>query len=230
MLSACPPPCIEFAPQPAHYRAMKSSWKTIRLAALGAMLVAGAADARVKLTGDRALTVIVWDYAGVSGSSLDEMETLSALVLYRAGIQTQWVHCGGHLQGPQPALCDANLGKGSVLLRILVAYPGNQNKLGDPLGTAMVESGYASIYATEIRKYAAHNGLTEGNLMAYAATHEIGHLLLGPNHTSSGIMRAVWGVAEYRGMDQRWLGFGAAERHSLWRAVPALDQLVTGLK
>jgi len=69
------------------------------------------------------------------------METLSALLLSRTGIGTQWVHCGGHLEGPQSALCDANLEKGSVMLRILVAYPGNQNKHGDPLGTAMVESG-----------------------------------------------------------------------------------------
>jgi hypothetical protein len=92
----------------------------------------------------------------------------------------------------------------------------------------MVESGYASIYATEIHKYAAQNGLADGSLMAYAATHEIGHLLLGPNHSSSWIMRAVWGEAEYRGMTQRWLGFGAAEQQALWRAVPALDELLAG--
>jgi hypothetical protein len=209
---------------------MNTSWKTISLAALGAIWMTAAADAREKLTGDRTLTVIVWDYAGVSDSSLDEMETLSALLLFRAGIGTEWVHCGSHLQGPQPALCDANLKAGSVLLRIVVAYPGNQNKRGDPLGTAMVESGYASIYATDIHKYAAHNGLPDGTLMAYAATHEIGHLLLGPKHSSSGIMRAVWGEAEYRGMDQRWLGFGAAEQQALWRAVPAPDQRLAGLK
>lgn len=105
------------------------------------MWVTVAANARERLPGDRTLTVIVRDYAGMSDSSLDEMETLSALLLSRAGIRTQWVHCGGHLQGPRPALCDANLGKGSVLLRIVAAYPGNQKKLGDPLGTAMVESG-----------------------------------------------------------------------------------------
>jgi len=209
---------------------MNTSWKTISLAALGAMWVTVAADAREKLPGDRTLTVIVLDYAGVPDSSLDEMETLSALLLYRAGIGTQWVHCGGHLQGPQPALCDANLEKGTVLLRILVAYPGNQNHRGDPLGTAMVESGYASIYAADIHKFAAHNGLPDGSLMAYAATHEIGHLLLGPNHSSSGIMRAVWGEAEYRGMAQRWLDFGATEQQSLRRAVPALDQPLAGLK
>jgi len=200
---------------------MNTSWKTISLAALGALWMTAAANAREKLTGDRTLTVIVWDYAGVSDSSLDEMETLSALLLFRAGVGTEWVHCGGHLQGPQPALCDAQLKAGSVLLRIVAAYPGNQNKRGDPLGTAMLESGYASIYATDIHKYAAHNGLSDGSLMAYATTHEIGHLLLGPNHSSSGIMRGVWGENEYRGMAQRWLGFGAAEKKALWRAVPA---------
>lgn len=189
-----------------------------------------AADGREKLPGDRTLTVIVWDFAGVSDSSLEEMETLSTLLLFHAGIGTEWVHCGGHQQGPRPALCDANLERGSVVLRIVVAYPGNQKKLGDPLGTAMVESGYASIYATDIHKYAAHNGLSDGSLMAYAATHEIGHLLLGPNHSSSGIMRAVWGEAEYRGMATRWLGFGAAEQQALWRAVPAPDQHLAGLK
>jgi len=230
MLPACPTPCIEFPPPLAHCRAMNTSWQTISLAALGALWMTAAADAREKLTGERTLTVIVWDYAGVSDSSLEEMETLSALLLFRAGIGTEWVHCGRHLQGPQPALCDAQLKPGSVLLRIVAAYPGNQNKRGDPLGTAMVESGYASIYAADIHKYAAHNGLPDGTLMAYAATHEIGHLLLGPKHSSQGIMRAVWGEAEYRGMDQRWLGFGVAEQQALLRAIPAPQQPLAGLK
>jgi hypothetical protein len=67
-------------------------------------------------------------------------------------------------------------------------------------------------------------------LMAYAATHEIGHLLLGPNHTSSGIMRAVWGKTEYRDMAQRWLGFSAAEQQALPRAIPTPDQRMASLK
>jgi len=230
MLPTCPTPCIEFRPPPAHCRAMKTSWKTISLAALGTLWMTVAAEAREKLAGDRTLTVIVWDFAGVSDSSLDEMETLSSLLLFRAGIGARWVHCGGHLQGSQPALCDAQLKPRSVLLRIVAAYPGNQNKRGDPLGTAMVESGYASIYATEIHKYAAHNGLPDGTLMAYAATHEIGHLLLGPKHSSQGIMRAVWGEVEYRGMGQRWLGFGAAEQQALLQAIPATDQRLAGLR
>ena len=87
----------------------------------------------------------------------------------------------------------------------------------------MVESGYVSIFTNEIRGYADRNGLPAGSLMAYSVTHEIGHLLLGEKHSSSGIMRAVWGKSEYRDMAQRWLGFGAAEQQALVRALPAAD-------
>jgi len=67
-------------------------------------------------------------------------------------------------------------------------------------------------------------------LMAYAATHEIGHLLLGPNHSPSGIVRAVWGETEYRSMAHRWLDSRAAEQQALWPEVPTPNQLLAGLK
>jgi hypothetical protein len=161
---------------------------------------------------------------------MNEVESLSAVLLSRAGIQTQWVHCLGHQAGPRPALCDANLETGSVLIRILEAHTGQPNKLGDPLGSAVVANSFGSLYASETRKYADHNGLPAGSLMAYAMTHEIGHLLLGENHAASGIMRAVWGKAEYRAMAQRWLSFSTEERQALRQALPAPGQPVAGLK
>lgn len=193
---------------------MNTSWTTIFLAALGTMGVV-AADAQ-----ERTLTVLVYDYAGLSDSSLNEVETLSEVLLSRADIRTQWVHCLGHQSGPRPALCDANLETGSVLIRIMPAHTGQPNKLGDPLGSAVVANSFASVYASEIAKYADHNGLSAGGLMAYAMTHEIGHLLMGEQHAPSGIMRAAWGKAEYREMAQRWLGFDTAERLALRQAVP----------
>ncbi len=209
---------------------MKNSWKTIWPAALGVAWLAVTADARegVPMT-DRTLTVLVIDYAGASGDTVNQMEALSSVLLLRAGVRTEWVHCLGQ-PGSQPPQCDANLGSGLVLLRIQAAYPGNQKKRGDPLGTAEIESHYASIYASDIDKYARQNGLPAGTLMAYAATHEIGHLLLGPGHSPSGIMSPVLGKAEYTEMAQRWLGFSESERQALRRAVPALPQRLAGLK
>jgi hypothetical protein len=172
---------------------------------------------------NRTLTVVVFDYAGVSDGSINELESLSTLLLSRVGIRTQWVHCLGHAQGSRPKPCDASLEKGTVVIRILGTHPGRQRNLGDPLGAAMVEEGYASIYASEIRKFEDLYGLPAGSVMAYAMTHEIGHLLLGKKHSASGIMRAVWGTSECREMAHRWLGFSAAERQALLRAVPAQD-------
>ena len=189
-----------------------------------AALVAVAGQAQ-----DITLTVAVYDYAGLSDSSMNEVETLSTLLLSRAGIQTHWAHCLGHQPGPRPLVCDSNLETGSVLIRILKTHAGNQNKLG-ALGSAVVANGFASLYASETREYADENGIPTERLMAYAMTHEIGHLLLGENHAPSGIMRAVWGKAEYRGMAQRWLGFDAAERKALREALPAAGALVASQK
>src|ERR1700686_4375194 len=115
---------IEICVHSAQSRAMNRSWKTIWMAALGTMCTAVAASAQA----DPTLTVVVYDYAGLSDECMNEMETLSALLLSRAGLQTQWVHCLGRQQGPRPAQCDANLETGSVLIRIL-DHPGNPNKL-----------------------------------------------------------------------------------------------------
>jgi hypothetical protein len=116
--------CIEISLQSAQSRAMHTSWKATLLAAIGGICAMGA-EAQ-----DRNLTVVVYDYAGLSDSSMNEAESLSAVLLSRAGIRAQWVHCLGHQPGPRPALCDGNLETGMVLIRILTAHPaGNPNKL-----------------------------------------------------------------------------------------------------
>jgi hypothetical protein len=94
----------------------------------------------------------------------------------------------------------------------------------------VIGNSFASLYASETRKYADHNGLTLGNLMAYSMTHEIGHLLLGEKHAPSGIMRAVWEKPQYCEMAQRWLGFSTEERQALRQALRGRDQPVAGLK
>jgi hypothetical protein len=215
--------CIEICPHSAQSRAMNTSWKTLLIAALSTVCTAAAQE-------NRSLTAVIYDYAGLSDSSINELESLSAVLLSRVGIRIEWVHCLGHSQGPRPALCDANLETGTVLLRILATHQGTASNLGDPLGASVVAGGYASIYVSEIRKYAEHNGLPAGTLMAYAATHEIGHLLLGEKHSSSGIMRAVWGKTEYRDMAQRWLGFSAAQGQALLRTIPAPAPILTETK
>jgi hypothetical protein len=119
---------------------------------------------------------------------------------------------------------------GRVLFRIQSRYPGNVKRTGDVLGTAEIEGSYASLYAAEIRQNADRGGLSYGCLLAYAAAHEIGHLLLGKEHSRTGVMRAEWGKAEYREMAQRGLGFSETERQALWQALTPRELRVADLK
>jgi hypothetical protein len=93
------------------------------------------------------------------------------VLLARAGIQTQWIHCLGHMQVPRPALCGANLESGTVMT--LETHLGHPSNLGDPPGAAAVED--ATRQSTPLRFANARS--------------IIDFLLLGE-------MRAVWGKSE----------------------------------
>ena len=48
-------------------------------------------------------------------------------------------------------------------------------------------------------------------LLGCVMAHELGHLLLGPGHIPSGIMRAVWKSNDLSAALQRWLTFNTAQ-------------------
>lgn len=223
MSDAFPTPCIEISARSAQSRSMNTSWKALLIAALGTTCTAVPKETRT-------LTVIVRDYAGLPAGSISELESVSATLLAHSGIRVEWVHCPGHEQFPSSPGCDAYLKPGTVMLRILKTRLGPANKLGDPLGAAIVESGYASIYAAEIKKYADHTDLSASTLMGYAVTHELGHLLIGPEHSASGIMRQCWGRTEFIEMAQLWLGFNSPQQKALLLSIPATKPLLEALK
>ena len=49
-----------------------------------------------------------------------------------------------------------------------------------------------SVFVPAVRAQAAGIGVAFGLLMGYAVAHEAGHCLLGPGHSSAGLMRAAW--------------------------------------
>jgi len=204
---------------------MTTSWMTGLIATLGT-ISAGFGATRLETNA----SVLVYDYADLPDGSLIEMESVSSLLLARAGIRIHWVHCLGHQAGPQPHICGEDSDPAELIIRILRNHHGERNALGEPLASASVDNAFASLYLSEVSKYAGRNGLSAGTLLAYAATHEIGHLLLGRNHMSSGILRAAWGKAEYREMAQLRLDFGPGERQSLRQALIGRSSLLAAQK
>lgn len=194
------------------------------LAALGAGCAQPPVKAETDLPAASTLTVLVHDYAGLPIITLREFEKATAVVLRRTGTQVDWTLCTGREVRTRPALCDGNLEPGRIVLRILGRHPGGQKKYGAPLGSAEVEAGYITLFAAEIQRAAEQNRLPVGAVMAYAAAHEIGHLLLGPEHSPRGIMSATWDKADYHGMGQRSLVFSRAETARMQQGTRSRDE------
>src|SRR5215472_18017182 len=177
---------------------MKTSLMALCLATIfggGFDTICAASQESLSVNPPRILTILVFDYSGWGDGAIHESETITSLLLSRAEIRTRWLHCLGNLADmPRPELCGGgDLTSGTVLLRIVPAYLGQPSKVGHPLGEAVIEVGYASIFASEVGKQAGHYDVTPATLMGYAMAHEIGHLLFGEKHAASGLMRAVWG-------------------------------------
>jgi hypothetical protein len=53
--------------------------------------------------------------------------------------------------------------------------------------------------------------MDSGVLLGYIIAHELGHLLLGPGHAPSGIMRATWDMNDLEAIRQGRLKFSREE-------------------
>jgi len=84
----------------------------------------------------------------------------------------------------------------------------------DMLGAAFFSDngGYvADVYYREIQTLSSRKAIEPSTLLAYVMAHELGHLLLGPEHSPSGIMRAAWDNKDLEAVRMGWLQFGRAE-------------------
>jgi hypothetical protein len=52
-------------------------------------------------------------------------------------------------------------------------------------------------------------------VLAYAAAHEIGHLLLGDAHTPQGLMKATWVANDFLAMSQNDFHFSPEQARTL---------------
>jgi len=84
----------------------------------------------------------------------------------------------------------------------------------DMLGEAFFsESGgyVADVYYREIQSLSSRRAVETATLLSYVMAHELGHLLLGPAHSPSGIMRASWDSRDLDAIRMGWLQFCRTE-------------------
>jgi hypothetical protein len=107
-------------------------------------------------------------------------------------------------------------GPGMLVVRIL-EEPLTSDSTADAMGIAIPRHGRGAIFLSRVRaRVEMYRGkLSLATLLGCVLAHEIGHLLLGPEHSPDGIMRADFGKCEMERAGQRHLVFTAAERRRL---------------
>jgi hypothetical protein len=162
-----------------------------------------------------ALQVQVYDYAGLSPAGILEFVTRTEHILAGSGISVEVDACGRGLSTP----CATRQGNSKqVVIRVVdVIAQKSKHELGES-----IVSGDGGTYGTVFLR-AAQDKASEANVprllvLAYAAAHEVGHLLLGNEaHTSRGLMKERWTNDDFQAMAQGRLHFTSEQVKKLAR-------------
>jgi hypothetical protein len=144
------------------------------------------------------ITLRVYNYARVPIPILVSTEPVATKIFRRAGIETEWLDCRLSRAEPRTPACERPLTASDLILKLLpVSMAQTIAVEGDTFGMALTVDGKpakdAIIFYQRALDLARTGYVREQEILAAAMTHEIGHLLLGPDsHSPTGIMRAKW--------------------------------------
>jgi len=153
------------------------------------------------------LRIEVYDYATLELKTLRQFLSSLEEILAGSGLPVRVSLCRGSLA----LSCNAEDGAG-LIIRI---HPGEARNVKDfrrpPLGVSFAGHGggaYATVFLQASKEAAAAANVPWVVVLAHAAAHETGHLLLGDQtHTPRGLMKATWNRNDYEDMVQNRLHF-----------------------
>jgi hypothetical protein len=166
-----------------------------------------------------ALQVRVYDYSGLSAEALRSFITGTQRILTGAGISAEVDACPMGVASP----CESRHGSSrQVTIRVVAAAPSSYKRARwQHLGQSIAdhEGGtYATVFLDLVEDAAANAGLPRMLVLAYAAAHEVGHLLLGDDaHTAEGLMQAHWKNEDFQAMAQNRFQFSPRQAEELKR-------------
>ena len=137
------------------------------------------------------LRIHVYDYVTISPALITFGETEAARLFAPAGIRIQWINCRMGAQS-----CPDEWIPGDLRLNITRE---NMPRLSPKAFGATIWHG-RDVSATILydRVAAARRGGATFTILGKTITHEIGHLLLGPDsHSATGIMRPLWNTSDF---------------------------------
>jgi len=177
-----------------------------------------------------AVQVQVYDYADLRPSTLHQFAALTQDILINAGISVKIEACARGVQGS----CATQTSNARRLVVRVVAGAAKRmsNVRWPPLGQSFVDSEggtYASVFVATVHDQAAAANVPWVIVLAYAAAHEIGHLLLGNQaHTLRGLMKAHWDSTDYQAMNQNHFHFSSEQTRELVSRYGAVRPIAIG--
>jgi hypothetical protein len=180
------------------------------------LLLAPPGNANTVSAQTSALQVQVYDYAGLSPAALHEFIRRTQEILASSGISLEVDTCA---RGATP--CESHSGSSRQIVIRVVPDTGKRMKnvrlktLG--LSVADHDGGtYASVFLKPAEEKASDANLPRIIVLAYAAAHEVGHLLLGDQaHTRQGLMKAHWETDDFQAMAQNRFHFSLEQTREL---------------
>src|SRR5271156_6869050 len=162
-----------------------------------------------------ALQVQVYDYTGLSPAAFHEFVARTQEILASAGVSAEVDACA---RGAAP--CESHSGSfRQIVLRVIADTPkGMKNIRLEKLGQSVADRDggtYATVFLRPAEEKASDANLPRIVVLAYAAAHEVGHLLLGEAHSPQGLMKATWRANDFLAMSQNDLHFSPEQARKL---------------
>ncbi len=179
------------------------------------LLLALAGNANTVSAQTSALQVQVFDYAGLNPAALHQFIARTQEILASSGVSLEVDACS---RGAAP--CESHTGSSRQVVIRVVADTGKnmKNVRVEKLGMSVAghDGGtYATVFLKPAEEKASDANLPRIVVLAYAAAHEIGHLLLGEAHCPQGLMKAIWNMNDFQAMAQNNLHFSPEQTREL---------------
>ena len=173
-----------------------------------------------------ALTVRLYNTAGIPTDRLLAARQSAAAILEDAGVAVTFRHCGRAAPGEPADGCDQSLKPSEVVVRIINAPAFNPSLDPEAYGVTYVveqtnRGWLATVFADRTARAAARVRIEPGVLLGRVIAHEVGHLLLGVSyHGRAGLMRAEWPDASLNRTGDAWR-FSLGETARIYLALTA---------
>jgi hypothetical protein len=179
------------------------------------LLLTLAGNASIVSAQASAVQVQVYDYTGLSPAGFHEFVARTQDILARSGVSLEVDACAS---GAAP--CESHTGGSRQIVLRVIADTGKsmKNVRLENLGMSVADHDggtYATVFLKPVEEKASDANLPRIVVLAYAAAHEIGHLLLGDSHSPQGLMKATWGANDFLAMSQNDFHFSPEQARKL---------------